>query len=111
MANQVKSVVESMNFHIRRLSKTRHYLDMENCPDYVCTMLPLYTPTRNLRSSNDPCCIDVSTIKITMATGVLVCMEAISGISFHWTLGPVHHSKVSSNYSELFFSDKPSYGL
>ena len=38
-------------------------LHEENCPDYLRTMFPLYTPTRNLRSSNDPCCIDVPTIK------------------------------------------------
>ncbi len=44
----------------------------ENCPDNLRTMFPLYTPTRNLRSSNDPCGIDVPTTKITMATGVLL---------------------------------------
>ncbi len=38
-------------------------LHEENCPDYLRTMFPLYTPTRNLRSSKDPCCIDVPTIK------------------------------------------------
>ncbi len=38
-------------------------LHEENCPDNLRTMLPLYTPTRNLGSSNDPCRIDVPTTK------------------------------------------------
>ncbi len=38
-------------------------LHEENCPDYLRTMFPLYTPTRNLRSSNDRCRIDVPTTK------------------------------------------------
>ena len=30
-ANQVKSVLESMDFHFRRLDKVRQYLDKETC--------------------------------------------------------------------------------
>ena len=146
-ANQVKSVVESMDFHFRRLGKVTQYLDKEtcgrvihatvtsrldyhnalltglherhlrllqvtqnnaarlltrssrgdhiipvlqqlhwppvtkrvdikvlsliykalheeNCLDYLRTMFPLYTKTRNFRCSNNSCCIDVPITKI-----------------------------------------------
>ncbi len=45
-------------------------------------------------------------LKITMATAVLLCMVAISGISFHWTLawlGPVHHCRVQDTTQNCSF--------
>ena len=51
-------------------------LHQEDCPDYLCTMFSLYTPTRHLGSSNDQCPIDVPNTNNYLATGV--CMVAIS---------------------------------